>query len=475
MMEACRHNKISRSRAFTLLELIGVLTIISLLLAAAAPLTIDIIRSQRQAGDDAYLPVIADALKRGVLREQLFPLDDAALPGPADTSAWWRLAERHGGGSEGQIRFPEGSDRPRRLFLAASNWAGKTFYETTGDGSAWLADVSDPAELRMLLLSTTNPDLLLPASLTPAQFEAFWSDWSVGANGNTAIGSLADFGLNVAAWTGRAAELNLERIDLRDLLCRVVIENRRAIVAPEGSRLPNINYGSSQNTWRSRDSLEGFWDLHTPYAYTTNLDRTRIRVLSKTTTEDLNKNGSLDSGEDANNNGALDIERDFDKDGYLDSNEDINGNGLLDPGEDLDGDGKLDRNEDLNGNGKLDEYKLYTYVLGLDLVSRGSLLEDNVPCTIVFSGYDPVEGVGSQTITLSLTERAPMALVNPLSSAVVLTLGGWEVTDVPIQDRYFLKTQELLLGEPWNDNEVGIFIINDNYSTLRFDGLAWSY
>ena len=44
-----------------------------------------------------------------------------------------------------------------------------------------------------------------------------------------------------------------------------------------------------------------------------------------------------------------------------------------------------------------------------------------------------------------------------------------------IQDRYFLKTQELALEEPWSGDEIGIFIIKENYSTLRFDGLAWSY
>ncbi len=410
MMEACRHSKISRSRAFTLLELIGVLTIISLLLAAAAPLTIDIIRSQRQAGDDAYLPIIADALKRGVLREQLFPLDDAALPGPADTSAWWRLAERHGGGSEGQIRFPEGSDRPRRLFLAASNWAGKTFYETTGDGSAWLADVSDPAELRMLLLSTTNPDLLLPTSLTPAQFEAFWSDWSVGANGNPAIGSLADFGLDAAAWTGRAAELNLERIDLRDLLCRVVIENRRIL---------EVLYDNDGNLFSFLNaSLGTYLAQPLPELGIYNLDGVRASL----------KLGAVSS------------------------------------------------------SGDVDEVT----VDGLYLVQPGRPVDETAPAGFIIAGQQLDADDNPQSVRVpyeiytssnSDAVRAPMALINPLSNAVELLLDGWGIDDDPIQDRFFLKSQELRLKMPWSGKNEGvsIFIINENYSSLRFDGLAWSY
>ncbi|MGB0343754.1 MAG: type II secretion system protein [Coraliomargarita sp.] len=410
MMKACRHNKISRSRAFTLLELIGVLAIISILLAAAAPLTVQLIQTQRQASDDAYLPVIADALKRGVLREQLFPLDDAALPGPADTSAWWRLAARHGGGSEGQIRFPEGSDRPRRLFLAAPDWAGKTFYETTGDGSAWLADVNDPAELRMLLLSTTNPDLLLPASLTPAQFEAFWSDWSIGANGNPAIGSLADFGLNVAAWTGRAAELNLERIDLRDLLCRVVIENRRILEAL---------YDNDGNLFSALNaSLGTYLAQPLPELGSYNLDGVRASL----------KLGAVSS------------------------------------------------------NGVVDEVA----VDGLYLVQPGRPVDETAPAGFIIAGQQLDADDNPQSVRVpyeiyttsnSDAVRAPMALINPLSNAVELLLDGWGIGDDPIQDRFFLKSQELRLKMPWSGkNEgVGIFIINENYSTLRFDGLAWSY
>ncbi|PDH28797.1 MAG: hypothetical protein CNE95_05965 [Puniceicoccaceae bacterium MED-G30] len=433
-MESLRQNQTFGSQAFTLLELIGVLTIISILLAAAAPLTVDLIRTQQQAADDKYLPLIAAALKQGVLNEQLFPLDDntfsniqdAAPAGQADNRSWWQLAARYGAGSAREIRFPEGAlfsasgraigrggqdgidINPRRLYLAAPNWSGQTFYETTGNGSNWLADENDPTELRMLLLSTTNPDLPLPADLSLTQFEAFWSNWSVGSDGNPGR-QFSEYGLSEANWSGRAAELNLERIDLRGLLCRVVIENRRYI---------------------------------DPQFDASNELRTEFNVALGTYLADpLPALGSF------NLNGAQASLK-------LGSVSTSNGQDLVD-------------------------------VVGLYLLQPGYPINEEEPAGFQVTGVqlspsgDPVTTTPQKFDIYNESDadssRAQIALINPLSNAVVQILDGWENTDDPIQDRFFLKTQELLLEEPWSGEEVGIFIINENYSTLRFDGLKWIY
>jgi prepilin-type N-terminal cleavage/methylation domain-containing protein len=410
-MNSTVRDQISSRRAFTLLELIGVLTIISILLATAAPLTIQLIQSQRQASDDAYLPTIAEALKRGILREQLFPSDDAASPNQVNIDAWWRLAARHGAGSENDIRFPQGSaiglsGNPRRLFLAESSWAGQTFYETTEGGTSWLADVNDPRELRMLLLSTTNPDLPLPTALTAQQFEAFWSNWSVGSNGEPVIGALVDYGLSGVSWAGRAAELNLERIDMRDWLCRLVIENRRHI---------NRQFDTNGNLLKEFNiALGSYLTDPLPSVGIYNLNGARASL----------KLGAVLS------------------------------------------------------TGPVDQVT----VDGFYLVQPGRPINEEAPAGFVISGQqldlndDPISSRQEFEVYSNLdadSTRAQLALINPLNSGIVLPLDGWDNSDDPIQDRYFLKTQELLLEEPWSGEEIGIFIIKENYSTLRFDGLAW--
>ena len=97
-----RPSKIPRA-GFTLLELIGVMAVIAILAAAVLPGAIDLIRTQRAVKEGAELPKIAEALKRGMLREQVFPIyeNDASIPTIDDEykAYWWNLAARYGGGS----------------------------------------------------------------------------------------------------------------------------------------------------------------------------------------------------------------------------------------------------------------------------------------------------------------------------------------------------------------------------------------
>ena len=76
---------------FTLIEMIGVMVVISILFAAAVPSVVNLIRTQRSVDDRAALPKIAAALKLGMLREQRFPLDmNASTAGTAaDANYWW--------------------------------------------------------------------------------------------------------------------------------------------------------------------------------------------------------------------------------------------------------------------------------------------------------------------------------------------------------------------------------------------------
>ena len=457
MMRMYTRTKRSASAGFTLIEMIGVMIVISILFAAAVPSVVNLIRTQRSVDERVELPKIAEALKLGMLREQVFPIyeNDASISTNGNDAYWWNLAERHGGGSANELRYPlgirPGSEVTRKLYFAEASWSNQSFFQVTGDGSAWLADPLDPEELRLLLVSTTNPDLSLPDSLdNEDKFNAFWDDWAVGSDGDPASGTWSSYGFSSTDWKGRAAELNVQRIDLRDWLCTVVIENRRAIAEASGADL------SSALT-----SALGFWDRGSVSVSSTNLQDAEFIIQARDTTEDLNQNNSLDSGEDANGNS------------FLDSGEDLNGNGALDSGEDLDGDNFFDH-----------PALIYTYVEAVIQTQRGRRLiqvEDPSdiplvakPATVTIRGRRSLS-VQSITASLTLTGLAPIALINPNNAVDAEPLYDFVNDFGLIQNRYFLKTQELLLGEPWTFAEVGIFTITENFSTLRFDGLQWHY
>ena len=435
---------------FTLLELIGVMVVIAILAAAVLPGTIDLIKVQRSVNEGAELPKLAEALKRGILREQSFPAyQNADTVGTDGNSAfWWNLAARHGGGSANTVRYPlgvrPGSDNTRKLYFAQPAWGGQSFFATTGDGVGWLSDTQNPQELRLLLVSTSGSDLPLPDTLESSEFDALWDDWAIGTDGNPATGTWASYGLGATAWTGRAPELNVQRIDLRDWMSTVVIENRRAILEASGASVAALGSLSDGLT---------FWDRASVSVWASNLQDSGFILQTIETTE-------------------------------ASAGSDIDGNGVIDSGEDINGNGVLDDGEDLNNNGILDHpARIYTELIDIIQTERGRRVEVENPlnnpiipkqASVTVSGRFQGSSI-TFTGALSLTQRAPLSLLNPDDSSNPLPLSGWDNEDPYKQNRYFLPRQELLLGEPWNFSEVGIFTIEKPFSTLRFDGLQWQY
>ena len=420
---------------FTLLELIGVMVVIAILTAAVLPSTIDLIQVQRSVNEGSKLPQVAEALKRGMLREQVFPIyqnDDSVSTGGND-GYWWNLASRHGGGSANEVRYPlgvrPGSVNTRKLYFAQSSWGddtldvdpgnGVSFSAITGSGfgkldpddptntsTGWISP-EKPYELRFLLLSTTSNDLPLPDTLSTARFEALWDDWSLGNDGNPATGidTWSIYGLSRTDWEGRATELNVQRIDLREWLSTVVIENRRAIQEGPLDPLEPEDPGD----------LSGDWVAGSLYAYAENLVDCEVLIKKSS----------------AGSSGSPPVDL-------------VNIDEVI-----------------LLRRGK--------YILD----DRSPIDESNKPSIIVRGDKFETDSSGGTTqstteilFDLTLTDRPE-----------TLDIGGWNNDNFYIQERYFLPGQELRLRESLSGNQevVGIFLIEEGFSTLRFDGLQWEY
>ena len=117
------------------------------------------------------------------------------------------------------------------------------------------------------------------------------------------------------------------------------------------------------------------------------------------------------------------------------------------------------------------------------LLKRGKYMLDDRPGisnppspslepSIVVLG-DKFEILASGQNQLTTTKVSfPLKLTNRSDT---LSIGGWDNGDDFIQNRYFLAGEELPFNEPWGGNQVGVFVIDKVFSTLRFDGLQWHY
>ena len=234
----------------------------------------------------------------------------------------------------------------------------------------------------------------------------------------------AAYGLSASQWGNRAAELVVQRVDLREWLCEVRIENKRAIEMPNGTTISSLPWVSTSGTLNGNLLFNDNLDLKTLHVFTTNLVDCEVSLNTVTKTEDINENG------------------------------------ILDPGEDLDDDLQID--------------DIATVVTALKISDRGLVLDEDEESKITISGLRSGTPVSS-VLTLTLTNRAPMALIDSGNSNNVSPLSGFGNTDPASQIRYFLLGQQLLLGEPWNNAEVGTFEIDRNFKTIRFDGQRWRY
>ena len=224
-------------RAFTLIELIGVMAIIGILSAVVLPPLISKIEDANSVGEDAKLEEIARALVAGIKAQGRIP-NPTSNPTAAD--GWAAMATNYSVlGTNELIRsiLTSTNDTVRRYFLspALTNFLA-TNYATPARG--WSTNNFTNGPLYFMLVSVSKDGLLFGNGCTTNNNMAsnnvlFLQNWAKTNNssGRVEVNNLDIVG-NIAGtstrWTNRGEFLHVKVVDLKQLFCRVELEDFRS-------------------------------------------------------------------------------------------------------------------------------------------------------------------------------------------------------------------------------------------------------
>ena len=239
-----------RSPGFTLVEMIGVLTIISIVASFTLPPIIRKIRQTQAVGEDEKLKQVSEAIVASIQANGRIPNPGVPANNPA---GWMALATNYTALSSNALLcvYPENPYTERRYYLDptfANYLAGLTTpYTTPADG--FPTNGFPTGAMRVLLVSSSrgimNPptagDATLPGTAgvnLPANDQLALANWNkVFSNGVVTVPTLSvSFSSN---WSGLGEFLHVQAIDLRPLFCRVELFDTAApvtvAVSPSGS------------------------------------------------------------------------------------------------------------------------------------------------------------------------------------------------------------------------------------------------
>ncbi len=195
------------ARAFSLIEMLGVLAIIAVLAALLVPVVIKRVDRAAWIREMSDLGSISNALTLQIVRNKWVPNETTW----AQAAANWSMVPT------AQITTtPRGYNRvyliDPNLSLSGPNNSGSLFLQTNNTGLS-----SRPLNARLLLVSAlarSNLPLTSGKTLTAANFADLW---------NTPTGvkpaSLA------ASWPGTGDDICLQRLNLEPLFCQLILNN----------------------------------------------------------------------------------------------------------------------------------------------------------------------------------------------------------------------------------------------------------
>ncbi len=228
-------------RAFTLIEMIGVLAVIAILAAILIPTVMRQVDTLTSARERNSLASAGDALERSILRNRRIP----------SATDWASTVSTELGVNPANVAT--NAQRRPRLFLIDPAFR-------IGDASSGLPYLQSsrafgsaipPTSPRLILLSSIGaalPTAIVSGTASASLFNGVW-DWDD-------AGSALPTGPDWTGWGGRVEDLKVHRVNLSPLFVRLVLSSYALVAANAWGRY-SIDGGVTNNVPES--ALEGYF------------------------------------------------------------------------------------------------------------------------------------------------------------------------------------------------------------------------
>jgi type II secretory pathway pseudopilin PulG len=234
------------ARAFSLIEVIGVLAIMAIVAAVLAPNLARRLSRLNGEKEDQALAVLAGGLSRASTTRQV-------IPGAA---SWVSSVAAMTGLSMDEVRYVNaGTTRGERVYLIHPGFAPSNGANPDPLWTQTAAGASMVTNARLMLISCHKADLPLPLSSgKPAsvqQFDALWN-WNFNPATRSAPAGWPE------SWTGNGEYLHVQRINLAPLFHRVTFSNAEYPAAS-----PSIQIGGVEMSLSSTSAVDAFYIQNT--------------------------------------------------------------------------------------------------------------------------------------------------------------------------------------------------------------------